>query len=154
MKKSLYNYFSFSVYKYAPESFRLFFNSKEVILSDYNQKSNFGYIAITKGKEELLKAIKKWVRNETRFSKKQRNLLQAIPITNSSDYVHIRYFVNPNDIISRLQGYKFLKEALEMSQYKNPITIKIAQLNADYKINKVTEETETLQLSNRIKYIA
>jgi len=49
MKKSIYDYFTYSIYKYAPESFKLFFMNNEVYLNN-EQRETLSH-AFYKGKK-------------------------------------------------------------------------------------------------------
>ena len=79
MKKSIYNYFNWKVYKYASESFQLYFKG-ELVNLNHNDISEFGHIAITKDSKED-RDMKNWIlymtqKKERQEKEKQNSLYQ------------------------------------------------------------------------------
>ena len=72
LKDQFYNNFTYSCYKYAPESFLLFYQGKKVKLDRY-AAADFGDCLICKGKQELLKLLKRWIRSKSNLSQKINN---------------------------------------------------------------------------------
>ena len=158
MKKSLYNYFTYSIYRYAPESFKLFFKGKEVNLSSYaKDKYNFGNIAITKGKLELMKIIKQYVRDLTVLSN-NRSIIKNLAIrTNDGSYIKLSHpygygKVNIYNISDKLEVYKDLKKAYNNNN--SNITMTTGHMDQYGKMSKgVEKEIQKPELLRRICYV-
>lgn len=154
MKKSLYHYFSYNMYRYAPESFNLAFKGKRVDVSPYSRdKYNFGYILATKGKEELKKVLKQYVRRETIFKQEVDSFRLAIMLKTGKQYITINYPVRQYDIQGKLRCYKMLKESLAESNYRSPVTVTTTELDGAGNIIRTEDKTRTLELSKRIRLI-
>ncbi len=158
MKKSLYNYFTYSVYKYAPESFKLFFKGKQVKLSSYAiDKYNFGYIAITEGKTGVLKAIKQYIRKETSLSD-NRNTIKNLAIrTNDGSYIKLSHpygygKVNIYNVSDKLEVYKDLKKAYKDNN--SNISMTTGHMDHNGKMSKgVEQEIQKPALLKRVCYV-
>lgn len=151
MKKSLYNYFGFSCYRYAPESFHLTFQGKIIDLDDETRR-NMGYVLLTQGQEKLLTEIKKWTRRNSNLREKPSKRIFALACKNGH-YIHIGQYVNRFDIQETLWAYKNLKETLEHNHYQSPITVTKATLDGNF--NAINHETitEKIELANRTVFV-
>ena len=154
MKKSLYHYFSYDMYRHAPESFNLTFKGKRVDVSPYSRdKYRFGYILATKGKEELMKVVKQYIRRETIFKQEVDSFRLAIMLKTGKQYITINYPVRQYDIQEKLRCYKMLKESLAETNYKSPVTVMTAELDGAGNVIRTEDRTEIMELSKRIRLI-
>ncbi len=145
MKKSIYHYFGFNMYRYAPESFNLTFRGKLINVSERNkQKYNFGYILATKGNDELIKVIKKYIRNETIFNKKTDLFHLCISVKNSSRYLTVNYPVPQYNIQEKLKCFKMIRKA------QNPIKITTAELDGAGNVINKKDGDDDIVLGNRV----
>lgn len=132
----LFDLFSYRCYKYAPESFELFFRKDKIKLS-YDEKREFGNTLLTKGKQELEKKIKRFIRSKTIFSKDQRKRLFGLYDKNSDDIIHGNSYVSRYNIKEHLKAYKHLLYSLNYHNYNHPIKTTKAELNGKYEVEKV-----------------
>jgi hypothetical protein len=149
-KNRFFRDFSFSVYRYSPESFKLFYKGKEVKLSD-DERFNMGYAAITAGKAEVLKHIKRWTRKKSTFAKHEHMPILAILSDDNSEYYHIGVRVNRYNITDKLSVYKWIKEAFNAGRFSTKTTT--AKLDANYKPYDVREVQQEKKLGKRIVFI-
>jgi hypothetical protein len=149
-KNRIFKYFTFSVYKYAPESFQLYFNNKLVKLSE-DERYNMGYAAITKRKDEVQKLIKKWVRQKSNLSQEQIKPIMAIASDDNKEYYRINCVVNRYDINEKLRIYKLIKEAFNAGRFNTKITS--AKLDANFNPYDVKEVKQEKKLGKRIVFI-
>ena len=156
MKKSIYDHFNYSVYKYAPESFKLLFRGKTVELPN-DIKDKLGYLAIT-DKKSLLKALKQFIRNESIFSQKINSKYLAIR-TNESKNSYIKISnaygygkVNRYSIDEKLMVYKELKEAYNKNNFNIEVTA--GTMQKDGKMSKgIKQEISKPELLKRILFV-
>ena len=154
MKKNLYDYFSYNMCRYAPESFNLVFNDEKVDISfAARSKYNFGYILATKGKEELEKVLKKYIRQDTIFKQKVDSFNLAVFLDDGKKYITISYPVEQYDIDSKLACYKLIKETFKETEGRSPVTVTKAELDGAGNVVKKEDRTETLKLGNRVRLI-
>ncbi len=149
--KKLEQKITYSYYRYASESFKLFVAGKQLKLDN---PSEFGYLAIKGDKKALMDMIKQFIRTKTNITQKEKSLLMVWPISASNSFIHISERVKQYDIESKLETFKNIKRALEATNYQNPITTNKAELDGHYNIIKVTDETQKLNLARRIRLIA
>ena len=114
-KDQFYNNFTYSCYKYAPESFLLFYQGKKVKLDRY-AAADFGNCLICKGKQELLKLLKRWIRSESNLSQKINNKKILAIQTADNGYVYIKNpyglgIVDIYDPAEKLKIYKLIKQS-------------------------------------------
>lgn len=157
MKKSIYDYFTYSIYKYAPESFRLFFKDKEIYLN-HEQKGTLSQ-AFYKGKKESLQELKKVVRKNSTFAN-NTNVFKTLAIrTNEGENTYIKISngfgygrVNIFDIGQKLMVFKDIKKAYNNNNFNVKVTT--GKMNIYGKMD-VGEEQEIQKpmLLNRIIYV-
>jgi len=149
-KNRFFRDFSFSVYRYSPESFRLYYKGKEVKLSD-DERFNMGYAAITKGKQEVLKHIKRWTRKKSTLAKREYMPILAILSDDNSEYYHIGVRVNRYNMMEKLSVYQWIKEAFNDGRFAIKTTT--AKLDANFKPYDVQEDQHEKKLGKRIVFI-
>jgi hypothetical protein len=125
MKKSIFNFMNYSIYRYAPESFKLLLLNKNVTMSS-ELASELGNITITKGKQEAMKRIKQVFRKESIYSPIIRKKKLAIKLDNG-EYITISHpygwgTVNRYNINEKLEVYKELKKAYLQQNFNIKIT--------------------------------
>lgn len=149
-KNRFFRDFSFSVYRYYPESFKLFYKEREIKLSD-DERYNMGYAAITKGKQEVLKHIKRWTRKKSTLAKREHMPILAILSDDNSEYYHIGVRVNRYNIQEKLSAYQWIKEAFNAGRFATKTIT--AMLDANYKPYNVQEVQQEKRLGKRIIFI-
>lgn len=149
-KNKLYNNFSFTVNRYAPESFQLYFNGQLIKLSDQT-RSKMGYAALTEGKLALLKLIKQWVRRNSNMTINPKKHILAILSHDKKEFYYISVPVDRYDIKSKLYVYQAIKEAFNAGRFSTKT--QTAKLDANFKPYDVKEETYNQRLGNRIVFI-
>ena len=140
----LINLFSWKCYKYAPESFKLYFQGEEVNLKR-KFKNKLGKLATEEKTKEIENEIKRWIRNESIFSPKTNKKKIAI-ISEGRPYSFVcsnRY--NQYNIEEKLEQYKALKQHLAENNWKLP-KVEKAKLNGKYEIDEEKTEYETIHL--------
>lgn len=123
---------SWSYYRYAPESFRLFIDKKEVEL-DSETKDKLAHLAITGKEKELIDEVKRLFRKKAKQQKKH-----LLVITKNKDKKHFITFdhirVNPYNTLEKLLLYKDIKRYL--ANYNN---IQVATLGAKGEVEDVKQ---------------
>jgi hypothetical protein len=153
VNKKLFSNISFQASRYAPEQFKLFLFNKPVVMT-HNTTHKLGYTLATKGKAELLKEIKKLFRSKAGLFKTKESCLLVIPQKhNDNEYIYINLQVKRYDIQEKLYVYKELKRVLKDTNYVNPVKIESVQLDGNYKPINKKDQTEILELSNRVRLI-
>jgi hypothetical protein len=155
MKKSVYDFVSVNCYKYAPESFKAYFQEKQIKFnSEDNQK--LGYIYITKGMKELEKEIKRIFRKS--FFNPNKPIIKTLAIrTQGNEYIKISSAygygrVNIFDINAKLQIFKDLKKAWEKNNFG--ITITQGKMNEYGKLERgIVQELEQPKLMKRVLFV-
>ena len=152
-KKTIYDYFKYTMYRYAPESFKLFFQNIEIPLS-YESRSKLSMAAL-KTNKEFLKVLKAFIRNKTIF-KKDINIYKELGIrTDKSEnsYITLTNFnqVNIYDIQSKLYIFKAIKKAYNNNRYAITTTTGIMETYGKFTKKEVPETKE--KMINRIIYI-
>jgi len=149
-KNRFFRDFSFSVYRHSPESFRLYFQEKEINLSD-EFRHDMGYAAITAGKAEVLKLIKRWTRQHSTLTKHEHMPILAIVSDDNSEYYHISVRVNRYNIQEKLSVYQWIKEAFNDGRFAIKTTT--AKFEANYKPYDINEVQQEKRLGKRIVFI-
>lgn len=149
-KKDIYQFITYSIYRYAPESFKLYFNNQLIKLSP-SKTYELGSIYVSKGKSELLKAIKQFIRKETTLNNKLNNPILAIRSYDNAGYCHIGLTVKRYDIKDKLRIFKWIKESI--NEQKNTVRTHTAKLDASFKPTDVKETTEVIKLGKRVCFI-
>lgn len=149
-KDKLFTHFSFSCYRYAPESFKLSFKGKNVQLS-HEEISSMGSALICGGKQELLKLIKQWVRNKSGFRKLVSKRYLAIVSKDELNYYFVRIPVNRYDITEKLYSFKALKSSINENKIR--ITVTTSELDGLYKPTNIRKDQQNIQLSNKVKFV-
>ena len=157
MKKSLYDYFTFSLYRYAPESFKLYFKGYEVPLTT-DQRTTLA-CSYLKGKKESLKELKKIIRKTSTFAS-AKGIYKTLAIrTNEGQNTYIKISnswgygrVNIFDIFQKLQVFKDIKKAYNTNSFNVQVTS--GKMNSYGKMDKgETQEIQKPLLLNRIIYV-
>lgn len=112
-KKSRYESFSFSGYRYASESVWFKLNDKPIKILDYDKKRTLQYKAVCGEYDEVVAELKRMERKEAR-EKKVKYITFCFFVENSNRYYFTRDLqANANDLQDRLRVYKEWKHHIQ-----------------------------------------
>lgn len=140
-RKSIYDYITISYYRYAPESFKVYFNRARINLNP-EEINRCGRICCCKGMNEALEEVKRIIRNKVK-NKKEFCTIGFRNLDNNSDYFYTKQLIaNRNNLREKLRVYKEFKEYLLQKDCKIA-SVTTTKLGAGYK-----EESQKVEYSH------